>query len=151
MNIKDLRDLIITIDTTGITKLDLELDNLKLSICKEQDFMEAENDIRSKNIVLEDKSMSAEIPVENYDSTNEDLYLVKAPIMGTFYSSPSPTEPSFVKVGDKINEGTTLCILEAMKLMNEVQSDIQGEIIEILVQNEDLVEYDQPLFKIKLS
>ncbi|EQG03419.1 biotin carboxyl carrier protein of acetyl-CoA carboxylase [Clostridioides difficile 6041] len=69
--------------------------------------------------------------------------------MGTFYDSPSPDADSFVKVGDVVEEGDTLCILEAMKLMNEITSEIKGEIIEVLVSNEELVEYNQPLFKIK--
>ena len=149
MNIKDLRDLILTIDKTSISKLNLELDNLKLSLSKEQDVVEIKGKVSNNNIVLEDEAIQSEISVENSD-VNENLYIVKAPIMGTFYSSPSPTDPAFVKVGDKINEGSTLCILEAMKLMNEVQSDVVGEIVEILVKNEDLVEYDQPLFKIRL-
>lgn len=157
MNIKDLRDLILTIDKTSITKLDLELDNLKLSVSKEQNFVEIKENRVSKNLVLdneviqlENQSIQGEISIEDYDSS-EDLYIVRAPIMGTFYSSSGPNEPLFVKIGDTINEGSTLCILEAMKLMNEVQSDVNGEIVEILVKNEDLVEYDQPLFKIRLS
>jgi acetyl-CoA carboxylase biotin carboxyl carrier protein len=152
MNIKDLRDLILTIDKTSITKLDLELDNLKLSVSKEQVFVESKGDIISRSVITEDTSVQeevSEVSIEN--NSNEDLYIVKAPIMGTFYSSSSPTEPPFVKVGDTINEGSTLCILEAMKLMNEVQSDVKGEIVEVLVKNEDLVEYDQPIFKIRLS
>lgn len=154
MNIKDLRDLILTIDKTSITKLDLELDNLKLIVSKEQCFVETKGNIVNRSIITEDADVSVsvqeEVSIENRDN-NEDLYIVKAPIMGTFYSSSAPTEPSFVKIGDKINEGSTLCILEAMKLMNEVQSDVNGEIVEVLVKNEDLVEYDQPLFKIRLS
>lgn len=149
MNIKDLRDLILTIDKTSITKLDLELDNLKLSVSKEQVFVESKGDVISRSVITEDTSIQEEVSIEN--NANEDLYIVKAPIMGTFYSSSSPTEPPFVKVGDIISEGSTLCILEAMKLMNEVQSDVKGEIIEVLVKNEDLVEYDQPIFKIRLS
>ena len=152
MNIKDLRDLILTIDKTSITKLDLELDNLKLSVSKEQVFVESKGDIISRSVITSDTSVQeevSEVSIEN--NSNEDLYIVKAPIMGTFYSSSSPTEPPFVKVGDTINEGSTLCILEAMKLMNEVQSDVKGEIVEVLVKNEDLVEYDQPIFKIRLS
>jgi len=69
--------------------------------------------------------------------------------MGTFYGSPNPDLESFVNVGDIVEEGQTLCILEAMKLMNEINSEVNGEIIEILVKNEELVEYNQPLFKIK--
>ena len=69
--------------------------------------------------------------------------------MGTFYASPNPDADNFVKVGDIVNKGETLCILEAMKLMKEITSEIKGEIIEVLTKNEELVEYNQPLFKIK--
>ena len=69
--------------------------------------------------------------------------------MGTYYESSSPESASFVNVGDKVKKGDTLCIIEAMKLMNEINSDIDGEVIEVLSKNEDLVEYNQTLFKIK--
>lgn len=73
---------------------------------------------------------------------------VKSPIVGTFYSSSSPTKPAFVKVGDKVKKGDVLCIIEAMKVMNEITSQFDGEVAEILVNNEDMVEYGQPLFTI---
>lgn len=74
--------------------------------------------------------------------------IVTSPIVGTFYSSSSPTKPAYVKVGDKVKEGDVLCIIEAMKVMNEITSQYSGEIVEILVNNEDMVEYNQPLFRI---
>ncbi|MBS5794056.1 MAG: acetyl-CoA carboxylase biotin carboxyl carrier protein [Lachnospirales bacterium] len=74
--------------------------------------------------------------------------IVASPIVGTFYSSSSPTKPAYVKVGDKVKEGDVLCIIEAMKVMNEITSQYSGEIVEILVNNEDMVEYNQPLFRI---
>lgn len=73
---------------------------------------------------------------------------VKAPLVGTFYQSSSPEKPPLVKVGDKVKEGDLLCIIEAMKIMNEIKSPYNGEVAEILVSNEDMVEYDQPLFRI---
>ena len=73
---------------------------------------------------------------------------VKAPIVGTFYQSSSPDKPPLVKVGDKVKEGDLLCIIEAMKIMNEIKSPCNGEVAEIFVSNEDMVEYDQPLFRI---
>jgi acetyl-CoA carboxylase biotin carboxyl carrier protein len=72
--------------------------------------------------------------------------LVQAPIVGTFYASPSPDEPAFVAVGDRVEVGQTLCIIEAMKLMNEIQSEVAGTVTQILVQNATPVEFDQPLF-----
>ena len=73
---------------------------------------------------------------------------VKAPIVGTFYQSASPDKPPLIKVGDKVKEGDLLCIIEAMKIMNEIKSPYNGEVAEIFVSNEDMVEYDQPLFRI---
>jgi len=79
----------------------------------------------------------------------EDLHLVKSPIVGTFYESPSPGSPPFVKIGDVVEEGQTLCIIEAMKLMNEIDSDVSGEIVKKLVANSQPVEYGQPLFAVR--
>jgi len=82
---------------------------------------------------------------------SEDLHLVKSPIVGTFYESPSPGTEAFVKVGSHIEAGKVLCIVEAMKLMNEIESDATGEVIRIFVENGQPVEYGQPLFGIRPS
>jgi|SRR5215475_12530731 len=82
---------------------------------------------------------------------SEDLHLVKSPIVGTFYGSPSPGAESFVKVGGHVDAGQTLCIVEAMKLMNEIESDVSGEVLRIFVDNGQPVEYGQPLFGIRPS
>jgi acetyl-CoA carboxylase biotin carboxyl carrier protein len=82
---------------------------------------------------------------------SEDLHLVKSPIVGTFYGSPSPGAEAFVKVGGHIEAGETLCIVEAMKLMNEIESDVSGEVLRIFVDNGQPVEYGQPLFGIRPS
>ena len=81
----------------------------------------------------------------------EDLYLVKSPIVGTFYSSPSPGTEEFVKVGLHVDVGQTLCIVEAMKLMNEIESEVSGEVLRIFAENGQPVEYGQPLFGIRPS
>ncbi len=86
------------------------------------------------------------IPQEKVEQKEGNF--VKAPIVGTFYQSSSPDKPPLVKVGDKVKEGDLLCIIEAMKIMNEIKSPYTGEVAEILVGNEDMVEYDQPLFRI---
>lgn len=83
--------------------------------------------------------------------STEDLQLVKSPIVGTFYESPSPGTEAFVKVGTYVETGKTLCIVEAMKLMNEIESDVSGEVIRIFVENGQPVEYGQPLFGIRPS
>lgn len=89
---------------------------------------------------------TTELVVEEDDS---NLTIVTAPMVGTFYSKPSPESKSFVNLGDTVTNGDTLCIVEAMKLMNEIESDISGEVKAILVKDGDMVEYGQPLFKIK--
>ncbi len=78
-----------------------------------------------------------------------DLFIVKSPIVGTFYEAPSPGTPPFVKVGDSVKEGQVLCIVEAMKLMNEIESDVSGVIAQLLVSNASPVEYGMPLFAIR--
>ncbi|MXW39746.1 MAG: acetyl-CoA carboxylase biotin carboxyl carrier protein [Synechococcus sp. SB0668_bin_15] len=78
-----------------------------------------------------------------------DLIEVRAPMVGTFYRAPAPEEPPFVDVGDRVQVGQTLCILEAMKLMNEIEADVAGEVVEVLVENGTPVEFDQPLLRLK--
>ncbi len=87
----------------------------------------------------------------NQDTSGDDQNHKKqvSPMVGTFYAQPSPDKPPFVKVGDKVKKGQTLCIIEAMKLMNEIESEHDGEIVKILTKNEDMVEFGQPLFLIK--
>jgi acetyl-CoA carboxylase biotin carboxyl carrier protein len=84
-------------------------------------------------------------------ATSDDLHLVKSPIVGTYYGSPSPGAEPFAKVGAYVETGQTLCIVEAMKLMNEIESDISGEVLRIFVENGQPVEYGQPLFGIRPS
>jgi acetyl-CoA carboxylase biotin carboxyl carrier protein len=83
------------------------------------------------------------VPVET------GFHLIKSPFVGTFYGSPGPNKPQYAKVGDKVKVGQPLCVLEAMKIMNEIDADVAGEIVEICVENESLVEFGQPLFKIR--
>jgi acetyl-CoA carboxylase biotin carboxyl carrier protein len=79
----------------------------------------------------------------------EELHMVKSPIVGTYYESPSPGSPPFVKPGDHVDAGQVLCIVEAMKLMNEIEADVAGEIVKVLVKNGQPIEYNQELFAIR--
>lgn len=93
---------------------------------------------------------SGEVSVAPSPSIEDaNLKIVKSPIVGTFYEAASPDAPPFIKVGDKVKKGDTVCIVEAMKLMNEIECDFDGEVVEICVSNESPVEYNQPLFKVK--
>jgi acetyl-CoA carboxylase biotin carboxyl carrier protein len=92
---------------------------------------------------------AAQAPAEA--SEEASLHIVKSPIVGTFYESPSPGSPAFVKIGDHVDLGQVLCIVEAMKLMNEIESDAAGEVVKRLVQNGQPVEYGQPLFALRIA
>ncbi len=87
-----------------------------------------------------------ELPVA---AEKDGLHAVRSPLVGTFYRAPAPGEDAYVEVGDRVKTGQTLCIVEAMKLMNEIPADVSGEVVEILVENAEGVEYDQPLFRLR--
>jgi len=91
----------------------------------------------------------AEVPAESLPERNGSLHVVRSPVVGTFYRSPAPGEEPYVEAGERVGVGQTLCIVEAMKLLNEIPSDVSGEVVEILVENAKGVEYDQPLFRIR--
>jgi acetyl-CoA carboxylase biotin carboxyl carrier protein len=112
--------------------------------------------LAAPEIIVASKLASAEAatpgaPAAPETRSSEDLHLVKSPIVGTFYGSPSPGAAAFVKVGASVEAGQTLCIVEAMKLMNEIESDESGEVVRIFVENGQPVEYGQPLFGIRPS
>lgn len=86
-------------------------------------------------------------PVNN--TRSEELHTITSPMVGTFYQAPSPDSPPYVKTGDKVNEESVVCIVEAMKLMNEIEAEVKGEIVEVLAENGQLVEYGQELFLVK--
>ncbi len=97
--------------------------------------------------VVQPKEEKGIVAVEN--KKEENYKIIKSPMVGTFYASSAPDKDPFVKVGDRISKGQVVCIVEAMKLMNEIESEFDGEVVEICVKNEDVVEYGTPLFKIK--
>jgi acetyl-CoA carboxylase biotin carboxyl carrier protein len=99
----------------------------------------------------ETESRGAELAASVDVRGGEDLHLINSPIVGTFYASPSPGAEAFVKVGSHVDKGQTLCIVEAMKLMNEIESEISGEVLRIFAENGQPVEYGQPLFGIRPS
>ena len=152
MDIKEIKELIKIIDTSSITEFKLDKENIKISIKKEKvsiglpdsKYIESNRESNLEERVVESGEKAITINQEE-----KDIHLIKSPIVGMFYSSPSPEEETFVKVGNNINKGDVLCIIEAMKLMNEVTADIDGEIIEVLVGNKSIVEYGQPLFKVR--
>lgn len=102
-----------------------------------------------KVTVENSESFDLKKDIKNINSNSSGAKIITAPLVGTFYSSPSPDSEPYVKIGDKVSKGMTVCIIEAMKVMNEIESEADGEIVEILVENNNPVEYGQPLFRLK--
>lgn len=151
MDIKDMKELIRAVSESDVTSFEYEDDNQEIVIKKEivrQEVITAAQPVVSGTAVPAVQAAVTEKPQAGA-AADESCNLVKSPLVGTFYSSASPDAEPFVKVGDKVKKGQVLGIVEAMKLMNDIESDFDGEIVEILVNNKDMVEYDQPLFKIK--
>ena len=145
MDLKDIQELIKTIDSTGIAELDFEADGVKLVIKRSN----GEQETGSSN----GKSNNGEAPVqaviaEPNPVTGSKKFVVKAPMVGTFYRAPAPDADPFVEVGSRVTKGQTVCIIEAMKLMNEIEAEVTGRVVEILVENGEPVEYGQELFVI---
>lgn len=150
MDIKDIKDLIITINNTDIERVEIEKDNIRVLISKGTSNKREDSTIMASN-PLEVEENKEVIGQGQITLVDENLYIVKSPMVGVYYEAPSPGEESFVKVGSIVEKGQTLCIIEAMKLMNEIEAEVSGEIVDILVKNEDVVEYGQPLMKIRRS
>ena len=165
MDFEQIKELITLIDSSDLAFFELTTGNNHIKMDKSLNRGEAESN-RIKN--YEDKNIQEEY-IEKIEKTavkeeiktikNEDvkeeknvdinLSVITSPMVGTFYSSASPEAPAFVKPGDIVSTGKIICIIEAMKLMNEIESEYNGEIVECLVKNGDMVEYGQPLFKIR--
>lgn len=151
MDINEIREIIKLIDSSSITEFVMEKENFKISIKKEQPVIRSSDNepaAYSREKTAERKIESNESAIDiKQDESN--MVFIKSPIVGTFYSSPDPDAAPYVSKGTKIEKGDVLCIIEAMKLMNEVTSDVDGEIVEVLVSNGSIVEYGQPLFKVR--
>ncbi len=137
LDVKKIREITSLVESSNIEEIKLEVEGLKISINNPK-FRSAGQDITREKM-----------PEQSREKKSEDIIEVKSPIVGTFYATPAPDSPPFVKVGDRIKKGDTLCIIEAMKLMNKINADHEGQIMDILVSNENAVEFDQVLMVIK--
>lgn len=151
MNIDQIKELIEILNHTDIAELCVESEGVKISIKKGAAFMPQPVVVQPQALASppqrEPAGAQLEAPSERVD---EGKYVtVTAPMVGTFYRAPAPDAAPYVSVGDIVDVGQPLCIIEAMKLMNEIESEVKGRIVEILVENEEPVEYGQPLFRIE--
>ncbi|MBL6655006.1 MAG: acetyl-CoA carboxylase biotin carboxyl carrier protein [Flavobacteriaceae bacterium] len=160
MDIKEIQNLIKFVHKSGVEEVKIERDDFKITIKTKS--------VAPQHIIVEDVPTPVSIPasqpitqavqeVNNQETTesvnleNDNQAIVKSPIIGTFYRKPSPDKPSFVEVGQSVAKGDVLCVIEAMKLFNEIESDFSGKIVKILVDDQSPVEFDQPLFIIDPS
>ena len=151
MNINEVKELIEIINNSELSYFEFKTENCLLKMDKSltRNVVEEVREEKKHNIKTEENKMKIEEKIDIIEKEDVEGIIVKAPMVGTFYSAPSPDSNNFVSLGDKVNKGDTLCIIEAMKLMNEIESDFNGKVVEILAEDGDMVEYGTPLFKIK--
>ena len=163
MNLKEIRELIEFLKEQDIAEFELERGDVKVRIKRGAEPATSTHETRyvtmPQAVVPAGEALAPPAPqlVEAAKASEkkpepppeENLHIVKSPIVGTFYESPSPGAPPFVKPGDKVALGQVICIVEAMKLMNEIESDVAGEIVKMLVANNQPIEYGQPLYAIR--
>jgi len=156
MNAKEIQDLIKFVAKVGVSEVEIEQKDFKITIKTSQEVqapvvMTPPAPLLGQAVIaqptLPPTQPVAETPKSNEATTENDNYVaVKSPMIGTFYRSPGPDKDAFVTVGQNVAKGDTLCIIEAMKLFNEIESEVSGKIVKVLVDDATPVEYDQPLF-----
>jgi len=152
MNLKELKEIIdIVTSKETIEELELEKSGVRLRIRRASNHSSAVPTVSMAVTAPEPAPamLAPAAPQEIPPKVEEELYYVKSPIVGTFYKAASPTSEAFVSVGGFVEKGAVLCIIEAMKLMNEIESDVAGEIVSVLVENGQPVEYGERLFAIR--
>lgn len=157
MDFNQVKEILDLVNKSELTEFDLQMDNVNLRMSKNtatqqisHQSVSTDSEARFSEPVRKENLQTSSIIEETAPIAKSiaEGALVHSPIVGVIYTSPSPDQPAFKKVGDKVSVGETLCIVEAMKLMNEIKSEIEGTITEILIEDEQVVEFNQPLFRI---
>jgi acetyl-CoA carboxylase biotin carboxyl carrier protein len=159
MDLKYLQKIIKMLDTSNLAEIQIEEEGTKLRLSKPrviagfqpQTIMPQIQQIQTEPVIFKESAKEVKTEIKENEEVNENLYEVKSPMVGTFYTAPSPDADVYVKVGDSVKAGSVLCIIEAMKLMNEIESEVQGKIVKVMVQNAQPVEFNQTLFLIELT
>jgi acetyl-CoA carboxylase biotin carboxyl carrier protein len=159
MDLKEIQNLIKFVANSGVAEVKLEMDDVKITIRTT-----LEGNVTETTYVQQLPAQAAlpqaaapapvapvAVPVEAPAAENANYVTIKSPIIGTFYRKPSPDKPMFVEVGKSIAKGDVLCVIEAMKLFNEIESEVSGKIVKVLVDDMSPVEFDQPLFLVDPS
>ncbi|STA99741.1 acetyl-CoA carboxylase biotin carboxyl carrier protein [Clostridium baratii] len=165
MNINEIKELIELINSSDLAYFEYECEGSRIKmdksltrglvqdkeVIKEESIKKIPSIENTKKEIVKEETAREEIKVDNKEEKEdlEDVTIISSPMVGTFYGAPSPDSDSFVSIGEKVNVGSVLCIIEAMKLMNEIESEVNGIVVDILVKDGEMVEYGTPLFKIK--
>jgi acetyl-CoA carboxylase biotin carboxyl carrier protein len=145
MDLNLIKKLIKIFETSTITDLEIEENDYRIKIAKKERAYSFEDQSRIIHHVSPAPNISSQ-----QEQAEKNQHLILSPIVGTFYRSPSPDADAYIQVGDVVSPGSVLCIVEAMKLMNEIESDVSGKVIKILAENGKPVEFNQPLFLIQM-
>ncbi|WP_291098694.1 MULTISPECIES: acetyl-CoA carboxylase biotin carboxyl carrier protein [unclassified Flavobacterium] len=159
MDLKEIQNLIKFVANSGVAEVKLEMDDVKITIRTTLEGNVSETtyvqQMPAQPVLQQAVTSQQTAPVvstpEAPAAENSHYITIKSPIIGTFYRKPSPDKPVFVEVGKTISKGDVLCVIEAMKLFNEIESEVSGKIVKILVDDMSPVEYDQPLFLVDPS
>lgn len=155
MDLNYLKKLIKMLDSSNLAELEIEEEGSKIRLSKPRPKISqniAAPNYFEQNLPLNNKEAQTELNTEvvkEEPKKSDNIVEIRSPMVGTFYSAPSPDADPYVKIGSEIKSGNTVCIIEAMKLMNEIESEVSGKIVEILAKNGQAVEYDQPLFLVE--
>jgi len=146
MELEDLKEIIELLKETDITELQVEKDGTKVKIKREKYLQSIDIPAHRPSVVMTQETQVRDVVA---DEPEQRLITVTSPIVGTFYRSPSPEAPSFIEIGQKVKKGQVLCLIEAMKLMNEIECEVDGTVVKALVDNGQAVEYGEPLFLVE--
>jgi len=161
MDIKEIQQLIKFVSQNSVDEVEINRKDFKLLIKKNPAQVTTAQVVTAAPVAAPAPAAPATAPVQTQTAadapakdsatadSNSDLIEIKSPMVGTFYRSSNPESPSFVNVGDEVSPGKVVCIIEAMKLFNEIESEVKGKIVKVLVDNASPVEYDQPLFLVE--
>jgi len=160
MNLKEIQNLIRFVAKSGVNEVKLEMKDIKINIrntAKESKIVQATPAVQQvSHAVPVVEAVQAPVVSETTDSpdteeTNDKYVEITSPIIGTFYRKPSPDKPTFVNIGDEVQSDSVVCIIEAMKLFNEIEAEVSGKIVKVLVDDASPVEFGQPLFLVDPS
>ena len=158
MDLKEIQNLIKFVANSGVAEVKLEMDDVKITIrttlegnVSEATYVQMPAQQAIQPVVVPQQIAPAAVTPAAPANENSNYITIKSPMIGTFYRKPSPDKPMFVEVGSTVAKGNVLCVIEAMKLFNEIESEVSGKIVKILVDDMSPVEYDQPLFLVDPS